>query len=82
MSFRSELKVLQRKYNVVKRHVDGAAVGAPHEDGAAPIPPVVPVVEEARQQPQDTFWGFVKELQMLVVGFVTSLLPGFHAHVD
>ncbi len=27
------------------------------------------------------WWGFVKEIQMIVVGFITSLLPGFH-HVD
>eukprot|EP00250_Pteridium_aquilinum_P011278 c19960_g1_i1 orf=518-1666(-) len=29
-----------------------------------------------------TWWGFLKEVQMLVVGFVTSLLPGFHQHMD
>lgn len=28
------------------------------------------------------WWGFLKEVQMLVVGFVTSLLPGFHQHMD
>lgn len=27
------------------------------------------------------WWGVVKEVQMIVVGFITSLLPGFH-HVD
>ncbi|XP_077214704.1 uncharacterized protein LOC143849531 [Tasmannia lanceolata] len=28
------------------------------------------------------FWVIVKEIQMIVIGFITSLLPGFHAHVD
>eukprot|EP00249_Psilotum_nudum_P022319 c28468_g5_i1 orf=999-2381(-) len=36
-------------------------------------------VEQAAQGP--TWWGFLKEIQMIVVGFVTSLLPGFQ-HVD
>lgn len=27
------------------------------------------------------WWGIVKEIQMIVFGFITSLLPGFH-HVD
>lgn len=35
--------------------------------------------QQAAQRP--TWWGLFKELQMLVVGFVTSLLPGFQ-HVD
>lgn len=41
--------------------------------------------DEVRQRapPQGpTWWGFIKEVQMLVVGFVTSLLPGFHQHMD
>ncbi|MCO5579157.1 hypothetical protein L7F22_033010 [Adiantum nelumboides] len=29
-----------------------------------------------------TWWGILKEVQMIVVGFVTSLLPGFHQHMD
>lgn len=37
------------------------------------------VQQQAAQGP--TWWGFLKEVQMLVVGFVTSLLPGFQ-HVD
>lgn len=24
------------------------------------------------------WWGIVKEVQMIVFGFITSLLPGFH----
>ncbi|XP_057975562.1 uncharacterized protein LOC131162941 isoform X2 [Malania oleifera] len=28
------------------------------------------------------WWGIVKEIQMIVFGFITSLLPGFHNHVD
>ena len=27
------------------------------------------------------WWGIVKEIQMIVFGFITSLLPGFH-HID
>lgn len=43
-------------------------------DGAA-------IVNE-RADPQGlNWWGFVKEVQMIVVGFMTSLLPGFH-HAD
>jgi len=35
-----------------------------------------------RADPQGlNWWGFVKEVQMIVVGFVTSLFPGFH-HAD
>ncbi|KAJ7526156.1 hypothetical protein O6H91_17G084600 [Diphasiastrum complanatum] len=34
-----------------------------------------PVGELPAQGP--TWWGFLKEIQILVVGFVTSLLPGF-----
>ncbi|KAI4344458.1 hypothetical protein L6164_011683 [Bauhinia variegata] len=28
------------------------------------------------------WWGIVKEIQMIVFGFMTSLLPGFHNHMD
>ncbi|KAK9268680.1 hypothetical protein L1049_000440 [Liquidambar formosana] len=28
------------------------------------------------------WWGIVKEIQMIVFGFITSLLPGFHNGVD
>ncbi|KAG6589693.1 hypothetical protein SDJN03_15116, partial [Cucurbita argyrosperma subsp. sororia] len=28
------------------------------------------------------WWGVVKEIQMIVFGFITSLLPGFHNHMD
>ena len=28
------------------------------------------------------WWGIVKEVQMIVFGFITSLLPGFHNHMD
>lgn len=36
-----------------------------------------------RRPPLDgnNWWGVFKEVQMLIVGFVTSLLPGFQ-HVD
>lgn len=26
------------------------------------------------------WWGIVKEIQMILFGFITSLLPGFHFH--
>ncbi|KAJ4913572.1 hypothetical protein Rs2_08193 [Raphanus sativus] len=32
---------------------------------------------DARQQ-GNQWWGIVKEIQMIVFGFITSLLPGFH----
>ncbi|KAL5098181.1 hypothetical protein RYX36_002508 [Vicia faba] len=28
------------------------------------------------------WWGIVKEIKMIVFGFITSLLPGFHNHMD
>lgn len=37
---------------------------------------------EGANAQQGPFLAFVKEVQMLVVGFVTSLLPGFHPHAD
>ncbi|KAG0566162.1 hypothetical protein KC19_7G043100 [Ceratodon purpureus] len=49
----------------------------PPAEGANHQPPLLNA-----QVPQDPFWAFVKEVQMLVVGFVTSLLPGFHPHAD
>ena len=29
-------------------------------------------------QQGNLWWGIVKEIQMIVFGFITSLLPGFH----
>ncbi|KAG5407318.1 hypothetical protein IGI04_013437 [Brassica rapa subsp. trilocularis] len=29
-------------------------------------------------QQGNQWWGIVKEIQMIVFGFITSLLPGFH----
>lgn len=37
---------------------------------------------QALPGPGATWWGLLKEVQMIVVGFVTSLLPGFHQHMD
>lgn len=38
--------------------------------------------EHAAEHGQDVagnrWWGIVKEIQMIVFGFITSLLPGFH----
>lgn len=35
-----------------------------------------PAADEANGGHQ--WWGIVKEIQMIVFGFITSLLPGFH----
>ena len=61
-----------------------APIGAPGDDQVAPVAPVGGVAgDEAQRQPLGhAWWGFLKEIQMLVVGFVTSLLPGFHQHID
>lgn len=37
--------------------------------------------EDEQRQAQgggNRWWGIVKEVQMIVFGFITSLLPGFH----
>ncbi|XP_057854593.2 uncharacterized protein LOC131064460 isoform X2 [Cryptomeria japonica] len=40
-------------------------------------------VNQGAGDPQGlNWWGFMKEVQMIVVGFVMSLLPGFHHHAD
>lgn len=28
------------------------------------------------------WWGIVREIQMIIFGFITSLLPGFHNNID
>uniref|UniRef100_A0A7C9A331 Uncharacterized protein n=1 Tax=Opuntia streptacantha TaxID=393608 RepID=A0A7C9A331_OPUST len=33
---------------------------------------------EARVEGGNQWWGIIKEIQMIVFGFITSLLPGFH----
>lgn len=33
---------------------------------------------EAGAEGVNHWWGIVKEIQMIVFGFITSLLPGFH----
>ncbi|XP_020581181.1 uncharacterized protein LOC110025198 [Phalaenopsis equestris] len=35
---------------------------------------------EAGRRNQNHFWYVLKEIQMFVIGFITSLLPGFHHH--
>lgn len=40
-----------------------------------------PAENENRPEPGRgivNWWGIAREIQMIVVGFVTSLLPGFH----
>lgn len=67
--------------------------GATAPDGGAPAPGqgegLPPGMDgdgdeqRAEQQPPQNanWWGIFKELQMIVVGFLTSLLPGFQ-HVE
>ncbi|KAI5082989.1 hypothetical protein GOP47_0002732 [Adiantum capillus-veneris] len=50
--------------------------GGPANMGGDRVQPQAPPVQGA------TWWGILKEVQMIVVGFVTSLLPGFHQHMD
>lgn len=40
------------------------------------------VAEAGRGNGGNQWWGIVKEIQMIVFGFITSLLPGFHNHMD
>ncbi|AES65318.1 transmembrane protein, putative [Medicago truncatula] len=40
------------------------------------------VPEAGRGNGGNQWWGIVKEIQMIVFGFITSLLPGFHNHMD
>lgn len=61
--------------------VDEPAVAAPVEREVA-ARAGGPALAEPLRVFQDAFWGLVKELQTLIVGFVTSLLPGFHPHAD
>lgn len=37
---------------------------------------------EAERRNENQLWGILKEIQMFVIGFITSLLPGFHHHND
>lgn len=37
-----------------------------------------PVVEHREAEGGQRWWGIVKEIQLIVFGFITSLLPGFH----
>lgn len=55
----------------------GAENDIPPADGAERV-----VENEAAPEPGveggNHWWGIVKEIQMIVFGFITSLLPGFH----
>ena len=37
-----------------------------------------PGVEPGRAEGGNRLWVIVKEIQLIVFGFITSLLPGFH----
>ncbi|BBN16524.1 hypothetical protein MPTK1_7g07080 [Marchantia polymorpha subsp. ruderalis] len=64
---------------------EAAALGVPPQEGVVGQGEGAPVragAEGAAQPPQNpNWWGFFKEVQMIVVGFLTSLFPGFQ-HVD
>ncbi|KAJ8750790.1 hypothetical protein K2173_015971 [Erythroxylum novogranatense] len=49
----------------------------PAEDGNL-IPENENVVEHGEANGGNRWWGIVKEIQMIIFGFITSLLPGFH----
>lgn len=34
--------------------------------------------EPGAENGANNWWGIVKEIQMIVFGFISSLLPGFH----
>ncbi|CAM8928291.1 unnamed protein product [Rhodiola kirilowii] len=40
-----------------------------------------PAEEEQGRHNVNPLWGLMKEIQIIVLGFITSLLPGFQ-HVD
>ncbi|CAM6099504.1 unnamed protein product [Calypogeia fissa] len=66
----------------VREDTPPAAPGPNGAAGQGEEPP--PGVDELRVEhpPQNpNWWGIIKELQMIVVGFLTSLLPGFQ-HVE
>ncbi|XP_045788983.1 uncharacterized protein LOC123884031 [Trifolium pratense] len=42
----------------------------------------IPEAAGGRGNGGNQWWGIVKEIQMIVFGFITSLLPGFHNHMD
>ncbi|KAL2612022.1 hypothetical protein R1flu_023714 [Riccia fluitans] len=56
-----------------------AQEGAVREGEGAPAAVGVDGAPQPAENPN--WWGFFKEVQMIVVGFLTSLLPGFQ-HVD
>lgn len=37
-----------------------------------------PALEPGAADGGNRWWGIAKEIQMIVFGFITSLLPGFH----
>ncbi|XP_004487987.1 uncharacterized protein [Cicer arietinum] len=59
-----------------------AAVGNPPANDADRAIENENVVEANRGNGGNQWWGIVKEIQMIVFGFITSLLPGFHNHMD
>ncbi|XP_027332773.1 uncharacterized protein LOC113847712 isoform X2 [Abrus precatorius] len=67
---------------------NAAPAGQPEVDGNQPANDAdrevenENVAEPGRGNGGNQWWGIVKEIQMIVFGFITSLLPGFHNHMD
>lgn len=55
----------------------GAENESPRADGAGHLVENE-AAPEAGVEGGNHWWGIVKEIQMIVFGFITSLLPGFH----
>ena len=60
-----------------------ATDGQPGAENDNPPADAVDEVADNEPAPQagegaNQWWGIVKEIQMIVFGFITSLLPGFH----
>lgn len=63
-------------------HMNCVADGDVQGDNQNDQPPAVVNgnLPEAGRQNQNHFFLILKEIQMFVIGFITSLLPGFHHH--
>ncbi|KAK1276838.1 hypothetical protein QJS04_geneDACA004100 [Acorus gramineus] len=59
----------------------GAVNENPHpENGIQPAEHRHPEEPGPMEENRVQWWGLAKEIQMLVIGFITSLLPGFQHH--
>ena len=65
--------------NVDAGGAEGAGGGAASEAGPAAAGGGEAGVPPPPQPPRPAVWAFVREIQVFVVGFLTSLMPGFQA---